>query len=230
MTHEDWTNQTVLTERGWVYRRRLAASCSELFQQRASEFDQELADPEKAFKHDRTTTVQEISRGAERFILKRYNARNVWHRFKRAFRRSRAVRCWDMSVLFCRAELKVAEPVCVLEKRFGPICRGAYLITRFLPGDELLELFPAMSLAEQQRVAKAVKSAFAQMKIYRLSHGDLKATNLLWVEGELFFIDLDAARWHRTDRTWERAHKKDLKRFLKNWQHHPQLMSLFADI
>ena len=68
------------------------------------------------------------------------------------------------------------------------------------------------------------------MQEHKISHGDLKATNLLWVDNQLYFIDLDAARQHKTIASWQRANKRDKKRFLKNWRDTPELEALFARI
>lgn len=223
----DWVIQAVINQRTWRYRKRVLKAYSDLFQQNPAELNAELATANSPFKNDRTTTVQLITRGNEQFILKRYNARNLWHRYKRAFRRSRAIRCWDMSEQFNLAGLNVAEPICVLEKRFGPIRQDAYFISRFIPGAELLDLLPTLGAQQQQAVASEIKVAFAKLRKNKLSHGDMKATNLLWLNEKIVFIDLDAARVHRRQQSWERAHRKDRRRFLKNWQGQPELARLF---
>lgn len=227
----DWVNQAVFNQQTWQYRRRVSTSYAHQFQQDVEALNNEIANAViPALKNDRTTTVQQITRGAERFILKRYNARNLWHRFKRAFRRSRAIRCWDMSERFRRAGLNVAEPICVLEKRFGPICQDAYFISRFIPGTELLDLLPTLDNDQRQRVATEIKAAFTKLRKNMLSHGDMKATNLLWLDGQIYFIDLDAARHHRSEQGWQRAYRKDRRRFLKNWLGHPELSNMFSDL
>jgi RIO-like serine/threonine protein kinase len=60
------------------------------------------------------------------------------------------------------------------------------------------------------------------MREYRLSHGDMKASNLLLTQsGEVELIDLDAMQEHRYDWTFERAFARDQQRFMKNWQKMP---------
>jgi len=58
----------------------------------------------------------------------------------------------------------------------------------------------------------------------------MKASNLIWDKGKLFFIDLDAATRHQTTWSWRMAHRKDKKRFLKNWREHPKLLALFNEL
>jgi len=100
-------------------------------------------------------------------------------------------------------------------------------VSEFLEGQELLTLLPTMISEDQQRVSTAIEDAFEKMKAARLTHGDLKASNLMWCDNKLYFIDLDAAQHHINSVTWQQAHNKDRKRFLKNWQQDSQLLALF---
>ncbi len=186
---------------------------------------------EKRLKHDRTTTVVVGRLGGQSVVVKRYNPRNQWHRFKRAFRMSRARRCWDMSQSFSAAGLNVAKPVMMVEKRFGPIRGDAFFVSEALDGHELLTRLPEMGSQERMQVKHAITHAFDVFHQHRISHGDLKATNLLWVENQLYFIDLDAAQKHGSwSLTWDRSHRKDRLRFMKNWQDNPELTELFSDL
>ena len=189
--------------------------------------------PDQVLKDDRTTTVVRLdgTENGESFVLKRYNARNRWHTIKRALRQSRASLCWNMSFEFNRVGLNVSEPLMMFEDRLFWLCKDAYFANRLLIGDELLSKLPSMDQAEQASVKRAVLDAFDVLKKSRISHGDMKATNLLWVDGELYFIDLDAAKKHPWwSLTWRKAHAKDKKRFLKNWTGKPELISLFSEL
>lgn len=177
-------------------------------------------------KHDQTTTVIRH----KGLIVKRYNPRSNLHKIKRAFRRSRACRCWAMSYAFNRAGLNVAQPLMMYERRVGPIRTDAYFVSKNLIGEELLGILPTMSTDQQQQVLSAMRIAFVQMRKHKLTHGDMKASNLLWVDDALFFIDLDAATQHKTRASWRVSHRKDVRRFLKNWKSNPALTQLFGDL
>ena len=191
----------------------------------------EAADADDILKDDRTTTVSKVVIDGQSLILKRYNARNHWHTVKRAFRKSRARRCWKMSFEFKRAGLNVSEPVMMFEDRYILVRKDAYFANRLLSGDELLTKLPDMSEPEKQQVKAAIFQAFKTMAQAKISHGDMKATNLLWVDQQLYFIDLDAAKKHaHWSPMWSKAHTKDKKRFLKNWDTQPELLTLFSDL
>ncbi len=223
---KDWLGQQVLKITKWNCRYWMTEKS---FNEKLSylELNTLIEKSDRIFKNDRTTTVVKIEQGGGSFVLKRYNARNQMHKIKRAFRQSRASRCWQMSYLFQRAGLNVSEPVLMFEKRFGPIRSEAYFLNNHLVGSELLSLLPEMSNNDQIKVKKAIMDAFEKMQRNKISHGDMKASNLMWVNGGLFFIDLDASRKHLTSIGWKLAHKKDKKRFMKNWKNHPKLIELF---
>ncbi|MFT5135725.1 MAG: tRNA A-37 threonylcarbamoyl transferase component Bud32 [Arenicella sp.] len=228
--NRNWSNQEIVRVSEWRHQYWIAANYVRHIDAQHHALDRELENIETAFKHDQTTTVAKLEISGNVLVLKRYNARNQWHKFKRAFRGSRARRCWSMSYHFQRAGLNVSEPILMYEKRFGPVRSHAYFANRLLMGEELITALPRMADSEQQKVQAAVRASFSTMRTHKLSHGDMKASNLLWVDGELYFIDLDAARKHRSLWSWYTSHAKDKKRFLKNWQSQPNLLALFEEI
>lgn len=182
------------------------------------------------YKSDKTTTVAKVELGQCSVVLKRYNDRSVWHIIKKALRTTRARRCWQMSEAYGKAGLNVAAPILMYESRLGFIRRHSYFASEFLQGELLLDHLAQLDQCQQQEVALAIQDAFAKMKKHRLSHGDLKATNLIWFEQKLYFIDLDGASQHRTEWGWQRANNRDRKRFLKNWKDEAVLQNLFLDL
>lgn len=182
----------------------------------------------KPYKHDQTTTVAKVTLGQSDIVLKRYNARSFGHKLKRALRQSRAQRCWNMSYVFAQAGLNVAAPVFMFEERILFVRKHAYFANQYLSGEELLQRLPSMDEKGRRQVVEALKQAMNLMQEYMISHGDMKASNLLWVDNQLYFIDLDAARQHKTRSSWLRSNKRDRKRFLKNWRDMPELEALFT--
>lgn len=196
----------------------------------SAQLDLAIEQSEHVYKDDRTTTVAAVTIDQQTYILKRYNARNWWHHIKRAFRETRAHRCWKMSACFKQVGLNVSEPVLMYESRFGPIRTTSYFMNRLLPGEVLLKCLPELEQDRQQLVATTIKSVFQTLEKHKISHGDFKATNLIWNEGQLYFIDLDAAQQHSSVLTWNKANNKDRRRFLKNWRENQELLKLFEEI
>ncbi|WP_229794153.1 lipopolysaccharide kinase InaA family protein [Arenicella chitinivorans] len=225
-----WPQQAVESAAGWRFFRICEADSCRVFGTDRATLDACMASQAQTLKHDRTTTVCRYQGPGGALILKRYNPRSFWHKIKRAFRRSRARRCWQMSYAFAASGLRVARPLMMLEHRFGPIRRTAYFVSESVDGDEVLHCLPNLTATQQVAVAEAVREAFARMRAARITHGDMKASNLIWTGSELVFIDLDAAQTHWTTWGWRRKHAKDRRRFLKNWQDQPDLLALFDNI
>ena len=228
MSRLDWEKQPVTRTIDWNSRVWASSDYVARMPLDAKSLNNLLLDTSSAFKHDRTTTVARVALAGESMVLKRYNPRNHWHKVKRALRRSRARRCWQMSYAFSEAGLNVAAPILMLEGRFGPFRLDAYFVNEFLDGQELMTLLPTMDCRQRKVVAQAIEDAFDKMKAARLTHGDLKASNLMWSNEKLYFIDLDAAQQHSNPVTWLKGHNKDRKRFLKNWHGNQQLLEVFA--
>lgn len=227
------TSNDSQTMRTWRYVARVSQKDADTLPRSAEALDAMLAQASEqdTLKNDQTTTVAKLLVGDQEIILKRYNPRNSWHKVKRALRKSRARRCWKMSRTFSEVGLNVSPPIMMFEDRVWLIRRNAYFANQFLPGSELLTALPSMNDDERSHVKRAVTDAFETLATARISHGDMKATNLLWVDKRLFFIDLDAAQQHsKWSLTWGKSHNKDKRRFVQNWQDQPELLALFADL
>ncbi len=110
----------------------------------------------------------------------------------------------------------VPEAIAMVERRLGVIRTDAYFLSRWIDGVELLDWLPKQDSSVVENVGKEVRKLFAVMSENALSHGDMKATNLLWYEGELVIVDLDSAKKHRSDALFKKAYAKDLARFSRN--------------
>ena len=128
MNDQAWAGQAVLRWVNWFSRVYVSQQDAQRFPSEIATLEQLLADTDGALKHDRTTTVMRVPMDNDWVILKRYNPRNGWHKVKRALRRSRARRCWNMSYAFQQAGLHVARPIMMCEHRFGPFRGNAYNI------------------------------------------------------------------------------------------------------
>jgi hypothetical protein len=83
-------------------------------------------------------------------------------------------------------------------------------------GSNLLELLSG-DVVPQGDVAQAIVDLFKSLHDVRISHGDLKATNLLWHAGRLLLIDLDAVQQHASSQRHAKAWQRDRARLLRNW-------------
>lgn len=191
-----------------------------------------IADGAKVLKRGRSSTVGVITLGNKRVVIKRYNMKNIWHRLRRAVRRTRAATSWHNSNMLGFYGIDTTPPLAFLEWRFGPIRGRSYFISEYVEGTRAHEFFDSGKLDEDEMraAAQALKESLNGMARFRIAHGDLKATNIIFSSGKPVFTDLDAMRQYRTEFWYRRARRKDAERLLLNWREKPEIQALFRDM
>jgi serine/threonine-protein kinase RIO1 len=115
--------------------------------------------------------------------------------------------------------IATARPLALLERRWGPIRRRAYFITAHVAGEPLAAIV-ARHRDDPDRLAACAErlvQLLERLRRLRLSHGDFKASNLIWTEEALYLLDLDGMRKHARWPGFQRAFRKDVQRLLANW-------------
>lgn len=167
-------------------------------------------------KDGATCTVARTESAVGPLVIKRYNLKNLRHALARSWRPSRAWHSWREGHRLRFLGIPTPAPLALVEERIGPLRRRAWLIAEFCPGPNLLTHLSA-DCEPPPAEAKAISKLFQSMHALRISHGDLKATNLLWHDGQVFVIDLDATVQHRSPTAYARAWRRDRERLLRNW-------------
>lgn len=181
-----------------------------------------LRDPDLALqqgailKAGNTCTVAQAASGAGAVVIKRYNLKNIRHALTRLWRPSRAWHSWREGHRLRFLGIATPAPLALVEERIGPLRRRAWLVNEFCPGVDLSAHLRADALPPEAEAA-AIIELFQSLSRLRISHGDLKATNLLWHAGRVQLIDLDAVMQHRTAAAHARAWRRDRLRLLRNW-------------
>lgn len=180
----------------------------------------------RVLKHDGTTTVVVVGDGQRRWVIKRYNTKNRWHAVRRAFRTSRALNCWRAASWLAAAGIDTPRPVAVLEeRRLGFIRARSYFLCELAAGVTLDQALQRPGTDPSPLIDRAAV-VVERLREYGIAHGDLKATNFI-VSGErLLLVDLDATR-RTSGRALENGLRKDLHRFMKNWDDEPDLKTAF---
>jgi tRNA A-37 threonylcarbamoyl transferase component Bud32 len=184
----------------------------------------------KVLKAGNSATVVLTQLAGKEVVIKRYNIKSFWHFLKRCWRPSRAANAWRYGNLMELIGVPTPEALGFIEKRHGPLRTTAYLVTEFsLGGRELTEVFPEDVPSDS--VLKQVQRLFQLMIKYQLSHGDLKASNLLLTaEAGIELIDLDAMQEHLYQSCFKRAYRKDKDRFLRNWSISESVAEAFHEL
>ena len=167
-------------------------------------------------KDGKTCTVAQVDLDDRSVVVKRYNLKNGLHALGRLWRPSRALHSWREGHRLSFLGIATPAPLALIEERVGPLRRRAFLINEYCPGISLQKLLVS-DREPEAGIAQAILSLFQDLQALRISHGDLKASNLLWHENRIVVIDLDALIQHRTDDGHARAWRKDRARLLRNW-------------
>jgi len=181
-----------------------------------------VADPDlflaagSLLKDGGSSTVARIDVDGRRLVIKRYNIKGTAHALSRFWRPSRAWHSWIEGHRLAFLGIATPPPLALIERRFGPLRGRAWLVTESCDGPHLLQHLDA-GREPPPAEARALRELFAALHRERISHGDLKATNLLWDQGAVKLIDLDAMRQHASVAAHARAWQKDRARLLRNW-------------
>lgn len=183
-----------------------------------------LADPDAAMargvalKRGNTSTVARVELDGRALVIKRYNIKNAAHALSRLWRPSRGWHSWREGHRLRLIGVATPAPLALVEERLGPLRRRAWLVTEHCPGVDLLAHLAAhVADGPPPAEAGALRRLFATLHAQRISHGDMKATNLLWRDGDVVVIDLDAMVQHRSSAAHARAWQRDRARLLRNW-------------
>ncbi len=170
-----------------------------------------LADGE-IIKAGNSATVFRLDLGGQCVIVKRYNVKNLWHRVRRWFK-PRARVAWRNGQRLRFLGIPTADPLVLVERRWGPLRGLAYLVMADRGNQDLAS--QVASKGWQPAWLDAVAELFTDLRTAGLRHADTKATNFLVQDDRVYLIDLDGMTERRGARL---GGAEDVRRFLANWQ------------
>ena len=207
---------------------------------RRAEYDDELADflqnPDawvqkgECLKDGNSATVVRVQLGMRQVVIKRNNRKNIRHWLRCLFRTTRACVNWRNAHLLGIGGIATPAPVAFIETRWGPLRLGGYYVCDFNPAPSSAKKYesPNGSPPTEQEL-KWFKALFENMRLARLYHGDLKASNLLVSDTGIEVIDLDSVK-KCTTKNINTRQQKDRDRFLENWKDNPALLKSFSKV
>ena len=193
----------------------------------SSSFESFVGDPngyikkECLMKDGNSTTVAEFNFDGEICVIKRYNLKSLWQKIKYLFKPSRAAKCWRNSLMLRMLGVETPRPFIIMEERlFGLLRKKAYFVCEKIEAPNLMEYFEGKQLkhTELAQIIAKFRNLFQIMIDYKISHGDMKASNFIFHNEKLFVLDLDGMKRHQSNRHFKKAIMKDFNRFMKNWR------------
>lgn len=180
-------------------------------------------------KKGNTCTVFTLPLDGRKVVVKRYNIKSFWHGLSRAWRPSRAAQSWANCYRMRILGIATAEPLALLERRWGWLRRQAYFVTEFVDAPHAAKFFADDKVASERKLRAARNIARLLHKLWRLGlvHGDMKASNILIGDDDMpVLLDLDAMYEARCPRLSRCGHGRDLRRWIQNWRDTPEIAAM----
>ena len=193
--------------------------------------DKIINDPKSLFlKKGNSSTVIRIKIDQHDLVVKRYNIKNIRHRLRRFLRPSRATHSWQSAHLLLMLGIATPTPVAMLERRFGYFRSEAYFVYQHIDGPNAIDFFNDGNLQEKIDVAKRILNIFKNLAIVKISHQDMKGTNIIIHQKLPVLLDLDAMCMHISRRRFEYANRRDISIFFENWKTFSEVDAMFKDL
>ncbi len=183
-------------------------------------------------KKGNTASVVFVKTDAMNLVIKRYNIKNRRHRLKRLLTPTRAARSWSNALRLRKAGIPVANPVAMIEERYGPFRSRAFFIAEKVNGVDAFEYFTSTnpSAEELHENARKLVDIILRMGQARFVQPDTKAENFVISPSGPVMVDLDAVRRYRLNVTFQKAFDKCWQPLLHSWRNHPDLYAMFETL
>jgi tRNA A-37 threonylcarbamoyl transferase component Bud32 len=180
-------------------------------------------------KSGRTATVAKINIDGQPLIVKRFNIKGMMHWLRRSLRETRAQKSWRLGQRLRLMGIATVKPVALVEKRFLGFRGKSYLIMEYINGEHSGEYFSGTVRDTEAAATTANKIIllFENLAKLRITHGDLKMTNILFENDTPVLIDLDGMCEHNMVLGFKHTFHKEIKRFMQNWRDRPTIYTLF---
>ena len=181
-------------------------------------------------KKGNTCTVSLVQIDGIKLVIKRYNIKSIVHQLNRALRPTRAAISWSNAFRLMQLGIPTAKPVALIEKRIGFLRGKAYFLSEYLDAPDIKTFFDQIKDEKIRfETVKKIVELFYRMYLLKLTHGDLKASNIKLLEGNPYLIDLDSLKQNYNYYFARKGHVRDIKRFMRNWQDNPALYNNFIE-
>jgi len=158
-----------------------------------------LMDKGRILKEGRTSYVSSLRWNGRDVVIKRYNHKGFIHSLRHTIKRSRAHRGWLHAHRLRMLKIATPRPLAYIEQRKGSLLWKSYLITEYVKGQKLYDFLRDSKIGQEERsrVTGKVKELLNKLGEHRITHGDLKHSNILITEDGPVLTDLDGMQVHR---------------------------------
>ncbi len=190
----------------------------------------------QSLKKGTHSDVSRIKWNNRDIVVKRYNHAGIFHSLRHTIKGSRASRSWQYGRHFESLDVTTPGPLAFIEQRKHGLLWQSYLVTEYVDGQRFDNFLRNEGITEQQRLEmfRKIIQMLENLWNSRITHGDLKHTNILIAKDRPVLTDLDAMMLHRCSLLYKVKRKKDIRRFFKKTDIPPSIyrhyQSIISDI
>ncbi|MFB0523991.1 MAG: lipopolysaccharide kinase InaA family protein, partial [Phycisphaerae bacterium] len=171
-----------------------------------------LMDKGLILKNGNTSYVSRLSWNGKDVVVKRHNHKGFVHSLRHTIKKSRARQGWLHAHWLRMLQIPTPKPLAYIEQRRGFLLWQSYLVTEFVEGRKLYDFLRDAKTNEQKRsmVTQQIAELLERLGKYRISHGDLKHSNILVTDNGPMITDLDGMKVHKWIWMYKVRKAKDL--------------------
>jgi tRNA A-37 threonylcarbamoyl transferase component Bud32 len=171
-----------------------------------------MMDEGQILKKGKTCYVSRLMWNGKNVVVKRYNHKGLIHSLRHTIKKSRARKGWLHTHHLETLNIAAPRPLAYIEHRRGLLIWKSYLVTEYVEGQKLYDFLRNNNIDEEQRstVIQQVKELLDKMGKHRITHGDLKHSNILITDNGPVLTDLDGMKVHKWNFTYKIRRSKDL--------------------
>jgi tRNA A-37 threonylcarbamoyl transferase component Bud32 len=172
----------------------------------------------QTLKKGNTCYVCRLRWSGKDIVVKRYNHKGFTHSLRHTLKNSRARRAWLHGHRLGMLGIPTPKPLAYIEQHRKKLTWKSYLVTEYVQGQRLHDFINDGAAPEEQHaiVIKQIEDLLEKMGRNRITHGDLKHTNILVTDDGPVLTDLDAMKAHKWSWSYKSKRTKDLQRFTKS--------------
>jgi tRNA A-37 threonylcarbamoyl transferase component Bud32 len=184
-----------------------------------------LMDGGRILKTGDATFVSNITWNNKDIVVKRYDNKGFIHSLRHTIKKSRARKGWLYAHLLGVLDIDTPKALAYIEQRRGLLIWQSYLVTQYIEGENLWLFLRDNDVTEQRKkdVIQQVVRLLDKLWKSRITHGDLKHTNVLVTENGPVLTDLDGMIVHRWELLYRNKQAKDMERFIRKTSISPAL-------
>jgi len=179
-----------------------------------------LMDKGQILKSGDTSYVSRLTWNDKDVVVKRYNHRGFIYSLRHTIKRSRARRGWLHGHRLEVLGIATPKPLAYIEQYKGKLIWQSYLVTEYVKGQNFYYFLRDDKISEKKRsnVSQQVAELLNSLSNHKITHGDLRHSNILITESGPVLTDLDAMKVHRWDWMFKIKRDKDITRLTKDEQ------------